>query len=130
MSRHLPASLPGHWNTPGGADMAERSLRIGRADLCKGDVCDLELANAVFLAGRNDLDLIVWQTAAKERIRWLSAHLAAAAMPDASSIDEVAAVKTKAADLVRRHAARLGMDVFGAEQLAKAIEAITTEVLE
>jgi hypothetical protein len=28
------------------------------------------------MAGRGDLDLIVWQTAAKERIRWLSAQLA------------------------------------------------------
>ena len=39
---------------------------------------DFELANAVFMADRSDLDLIIYQTAAKERIRWLSLRLAAA----------------------------------------------------
>ena len=39
---------------------------------------DFELANAVFMADRNDLGLIVYQTAAKERIRWLSLRLAEA----------------------------------------------------
>jgi hypothetical protein len=39
---------------------------------------DFALANRVFMADRNDLDLIVWQTAAKERIRWLSIELAKA----------------------------------------------------
>ncbi|MEJ8403837.1 hypothetical protein WKI27_00570 [Brevundimonas vesicularis] len=42
------------------------------------DLTDFALANAVFLAGRHDLDLIVYQTAAKERIRWLSIELAKA----------------------------------------------------
>lgn len=41
-------------------------------------VSDFDLANRVFMADRNDLDLIVWQTAAKERIRWLSIELAKA----------------------------------------------------
>lgn len=39
-------------------------------------VTDFALANRVFMASRDDLDLIVWQTAAKERIRWLSIELA------------------------------------------------------
>ena len=39
---------------------------------------DFQLANAIFLAGRDDLDLVSLQTAAKERIRWLSLRLAAA----------------------------------------------------
>lgn len=39
---------------------------------------DFALANAVFMASRNDLDLIVYQTAAKERIRWLSIRLSTA----------------------------------------------------
>lgn len=43
-----------------------------------GDMSDFELANAVFMADRNDLNLIVVQTAAKERIRWLSIELAKA----------------------------------------------------
>ena len=68
----------GHWDTPDGAKMAAEYAGKSRADLTKGDVSDLALANAVFLASRYDLDLIVWQTAAKERIRWLSAQLAGA----------------------------------------------------
>jgi len=43
-----------------------------------GHVSDFDLANRVFMADRNDLDLMVWQTAAKERIRWLSIELAKA----------------------------------------------------
>lgn len=39
---------------------------------------DFELANRLYMADRGDLDLIVWQTAAKERIRWLSIRLAEA----------------------------------------------------
>lgn len=39
---------------------------------------DFALANAVFMADRNDFDLMAYQTAAKERIRWLSVHLAMA----------------------------------------------------
>lgn len=107
--------------------MAGRSLNEARTRLCKGDVSDFALANAVFLASRNDLDLIVWQTAAKERIRWLSAHLAVADLAALAQRDDVATVKARAAALVRRHASRLGMDGMAAEQLAKAIEAITTE---
>ena len=41
-------------------------------------VTDFALANRVFMASRGDLDLILWQTAAKERIRWLSIELAKA----------------------------------------------------
>lgn len=77
--RQLPDALPGHWDTAAGRDMAESNMRvISRGLLCKGEVSDFALANAVFLASREDSDLIVWQTAAKERIRWLSAQLAAA----------------------------------------------------
>jgi len=42
------------------------------------DMTDFALANAVFMADRNSFDLIVYQTAAKERIRWLSIRLAEA----------------------------------------------------
>lgn len=42
------------------------------------DMTDFALANRVFMADRGDIDLIVWQTAAKERIRWLSIELAKA----------------------------------------------------
>lgn len=49
-----------------------------RANLGKGDMTDFALANALFMCDRNSLDLIVYQTAVKERIRWLSIQLAAA----------------------------------------------------
>lgn len=74
-----PDALAGHWDTAAGRQMAESNMRVeSRGFLTKGEVSDFALANAVFLAGRDDLDLIVWQTAAKERIRWLSAQLATA----------------------------------------------------
>lgn len=70
--------IPRHWDTEDGTAMANRSLGETRDQLCHGEMSDLALANAVYMASRTDLDLIVYQTAAKERIRWLSAHLAAA----------------------------------------------------
>jgi hypothetical protein len=39
---------------------------------------DFALANAIFMADRNDMSLLHYQTAAKERIRWLSIRLAEA----------------------------------------------------
>jgi hypothetical protein len=57
-------------------DTIERSPT--RATLAYGHLSDLVLANAVFMADRRDLDLTSYQTAAKERIRWLSAQLAIA----------------------------------------------------
>lgn len=77
-ARDLPAEMPGHWDTPEGRMMAANYADQTREQLTKGEMSDLALANRVFLADRNDLDLIVWQTAAKERIRWLSAQLALA----------------------------------------------------
>jgi hypothetical protein len=73
----LPDVLEGHWTTAEGRQMADDYLSWPRDKLTKSDFSDFSLANAVFMAGRGDLDLIVYQTAAKERIRWLSAHLAA-----------------------------------------------------
>lgn len=73
----LPAAAPGHWETPEGRAIAVEYLGRDRGSLCHGEMADLVLANAVFMANRGDLDLIHYQTAAKERIRWLSARLAA-----------------------------------------------------
>jgi hypothetical protein len=49
-----------------------------RDRLAMGHLTDFNLANAIFLADRNSLELISYQTAAKERIRWLSIQLATA----------------------------------------------------
>lgn len=70
--------IGGHWSTDEGTDMANQYAGKKREDLALGSKTDLELANAIYMADRNSLDLIVLQTAAKERIRWLSAQLAIA----------------------------------------------------
>jgi hypothetical protein len=60
---------------------AQFSARYGpmkREALCGGDMTDFALANHVFMADRMSLDLIGAQTAAKDRIRWLSVQLALA----------------------------------------------------
>ena len=95
----LPASAPGHWDTPSGHEMASEYLSRRREQLMKGDLSDLALANRVFLASRTDLDLIVWQTAAKERIRWLSAQLAALT---AAPVDPIATGAEPHPSLVHR----------------------------
>lgn len=74
----LPDTLDGHWDTAAGRDMAVDCLKQERSSLGMWDLTDMELANAQFLVMRDDLRLINYQTAAKERIRWLSAQFAAA----------------------------------------------------
>lgn len=78
MELKLPNTVAGHWTTSEGRDMATRYLAMPRSKLGYPDYNDFSLANAVFLAGRNDLTLVSFQGAAKERIRWLSVHLYAA----------------------------------------------------
>lgn len=78
----LPETAAGHWDSDAGREMAETYLGKARSDLMNGDISDLALANRMFMAGRSDLDLVAWQTAAKERIRWLSAQLAALPLSD------------------------------------------------
>lgn len=74
----LPEILVGHWETAEGLAMAEQYARRSRATLALGERSDLALANAVFLIDRNSLELGLLQTAARERIRWLSVQLAIA----------------------------------------------------
>lgn len=74
----LPAEAPGHWSTEEGREKLEEYTSKTRTDLYKGDMSDAQIANAVFMASRHELDLIHWQDAAKHRIRWLSAQLAVA----------------------------------------------------
>lgn len=64
----LPDSAPGQWSTPEGREMAERYADDDRSRLCMADFPDLALANALYLATGE----IGIQTAAKERMRWLS----------------------------------------------------------
>jgi hypothetical protein len=93
--RKLPPVLDGHWSTPAGHAMATGYLTIERRNLVMGDVADMLLANHLFMADRNSSDLMVLQHAAKGRIRWLSAQLAAArqALEEASLADDTAEVR-------------------------------------
>lgn len=75
---HFSEPVAGHWTTDEGTEMANRYAEMDRADLGMGHLTDLEMANAIYMADRRSLDLIMLQTAAKERIRWLSAQLAIA----------------------------------------------------
>ena len=74
----INAPVSGHWETAEGAALARDYSGMARTDLTRGDLSDFAVANEIFLAGRDDLSLIVWQAAAKERIRWLSVQLAIA----------------------------------------------------
>jgi len=70
--------VQGHWNTPEGTDKANEYAEMSRDDLAMGNMSDLELANAQYLVSRDSISLLSYQTAAKERIRWLSVQLAIA----------------------------------------------------
>jgi hypothetical protein len=69
----LADALSGHWSTSAGRDMAVAALDDPHMEHNRARQPDLQLANDVFLSpGIGNL------TAAKERIRWLSARLAVA----------------------------------------------------
>ncbi len=72
----VPERGPGHCDDD--AAWAEFVSQYNGQPRSRPDMTDFALANRVFMADRGDLDLIVWQTAAKERIRWLSIELAKA----------------------------------------------------
>ncbi len=77
----VPAApaIPGaRWRERGETDPHGDRYDCERAALTMGNMTDDELANGVYMAGREDLDLIIWQDAAKDRIRWLSRSLAKA----------------------------------------------------
>lgn len=74
----LPDKLPGHWSTDNGAMMARFYATRPREELAMADMSDMELANHIYMMNKFDFSMIAAQTAAKERIRWLSARLALA----------------------------------------------------
>jgi len=74
----LPLIVPGHWETHEGLEKATEYATMTRKQLGYGDRSDFALANAQYLVSRDSLDLLPMQTAAKERIRWLSVQLALA----------------------------------------------------
>jgi hypothetical protein len=72
----LPTSAVHHWDTQAGYEMAVKYQGLEKSVLCMGDKTDGEVAEGLRLARLSDFDLIGWQTAAKERLRWLSVQLA------------------------------------------------------
>lgn len=83
MSNKTPAA---RWREKGEADPHEGKYDCQRSDLTMGNLTDDELANEVFLNGDarpsikemldgNLMPSVVYLTAAKERIRWLSRQL-------------------------------------------------------
>ena len=88
----LVATPAAKWLADGQPDPHGNKYDCERAKLPKGALTDDELANALFMADRTDLDLIVWQTAAKERIRWLSRAFTAQAAEIARLTGELAEI--------------------------------------
>lgn len=75
----VPSRADGHCEDDAAwSEMVRRYGPMDRSRLCMGEKSDFLLANAQFLVDRNSLDLIAYQTAAKDRIRWLSVQLAIA----------------------------------------------------
>ncbi len=125
----LPSATPtlptvaATWRANGEPDPHGNRYDCERAALPKGSLTDDELANAVFMADRNSLDLIVWQTAAKERIRWLSRALAASQSPDLvtnagsrqPTLDEALALPEIAALVEAAQWARNRLDIIADE---------------
>lgn len=81
------STVAARWRSEGKPDPHGNVYNIERGALSLGHLTDDELANAVFvLDHRTSLESIVYLNAAKERIRWLSRQLSAAAPP---SFDDV-----------------------------------------
>ncbi len=66
---------PGHWETLDGREMARRYAAMERGRLGMADMTDFRLSNALYMVDHHDIG---YQTAAKDRIRWLSVQLALA----------------------------------------------------
>lgn len=75
MDKHIEVkSTPAaNWRQEGKTDPHNTRYECQRVDLIMGQLTDDEIANAVFLCDhRTSFDSIVYLTAAKDRIRWLS----------------------------------------------------------
>lgn len=85
--------VPLHWSSDEGTEMANTYAAMSRDDLAYRQDTDFALANAIFMVSRHELELMALQTAAKERIRWLSAHLAIANQKEQALIDRIEALE-------------------------------------
>jgi hypothetical protein len=72
----MDKELNGHWSTQGEFEIASKLVEKTRDELVHGELPDFELADQLFSADPYDIDsIIILQTAAQERIKWLSAML-------------------------------------------------------
>lgn len=76
----LPCPLPGHWNATDGHAMAMEYALKTREQLCDGGSTDMLVAFEIASLRRDDPPGMFEPTlaAARDRIRWLSVHLAMA----------------------------------------------------
>ncbi|EKN5943890.1 hypothetical protein DVP82_23485 [Yersinia enterocolitica] len=75
MDKHIEvkSTTAANWRQEGKTDPHNTRYECQRVDLTMGQLTDDEIANAVFLCDhRTSFDSIVYLTAAKDRIRWLS----------------------------------------------------------
>lgn len=99
----VPSTPAAQWRVAGEQDPHGTQYDCERAALTLGKLTDDELANGVFMNGDRPMDInrilardpeyhapIVWLTAAKERIRWLSRALERACAPASVQTDHIA----------------------------------------
>lgn len=109
MTAEIPDVMPGHWITKDGADMARRFGAMQRHELKAQNMTDMEVANAVFLDA-NLMNL----TVAKDRIRWLSVHLAMANVKVAglTQVDDAVGGLRKYCNAMIKQMTQVGADNF------------------
>lgn len=72
----LPEKLPHHWETDSGFKLAVQYSKQDRISLYKGYMSDTDLVLNLEKSIKSDTEFMMYQIAIKERIRWLSVHLA------------------------------------------------------
>jgi hypothetical protein len=117
----LPDVLAGHWETSEGLDKAREYATKTRADLALSDRTDLGLANALYLVNGE----IVIQTAAKERMRWLSVQLAIA-LSRTQAAEKALEEAGKALEAVQRIAGEGALHPSDVNHLRKTIMAMSS----
>ena len=114
------------WRQEGQADPHGDHYNCQRAALTLGEYTDDELANGVFLHGNEPLNInallrktpgyhsaIVWLTAAKDRIRWLSRSLEESAAREQALQLRLNAADQRIDELTAQHHSEDSLDMVG-----------------
>ncbi|HEY8331527.1 MAG TPA: hypothetical protein VIO83_09405 [Pseudomonas sp.] len=135
----LPGTQSSRWAADGQSDPHGDRYACERAALALGHLTDDELANAVYLHGNEQpsmadlvagkaLSGIVYLTAAKERIRWLSRALSGATAPQPAELAEQRGMELPSLPASSAHDPRTGEPLFSESKMrtfAKAALAAT-----